>query len=66
MDVINHVFHQRHEHRWAYDFETMAHRLGEAGFTTVERSAYQSSRDPRLAQDRSDHASYSLYVEAVR
>jgi predicted SAM-dependent methyltransferase len=24
MDVVNHVFHQRHEHRWAYDFETLA------------------------------------------
>jgi predicted SAM-dependent methyltransferase len=65
MDVINHVFHQWHEHRWAYDYETMAHRLREAGFATVERSAYQSSRDPRLAQDRATHAPYSLYVEAV-
>jgi predicted SAM-dependent methyltransferase len=66
MDVINHVFHQRHEHRWAYDFETLAHRLHDAGFATVERSAYQSSRDPRLAQDRATHAPYSLYVEAVK
>jgi predicted SAM-dependent methyltransferase len=65
MDVINHVFHQWHEHRWGYDFETMAHRLRDAGFATIERSAYLSSRNPRLAQDRSTHAPYSLYVEAV-
>ncbi len=66
MDVINHVFHQWHEHRWAYDCEAMTHRLQEAGFTTIEQRTYQSSRDPRLAQDRSVHAPYSLYVEAVK
>ena len=66
MDVINHVFHQWHEHRWAYDFETLVHRLSAAGFTTVERSAYQRSRDSQLANDRDVHAPYSLYVEAVK
>ena len=66
MDIINHVFHQWHEHRWAYDFETLVHRLNAAGFTRVERSAYLQSRDPRLAQDRDVHAPYSLYVEAIK
>jgi hypothetical protein len=66
MDVINHVFHQWHEHRWAYDFETLAHRLTSAGFVTIERRRFQCSHDPRLAQDRDIHAPYSLYVEAVR
>ena len=66
MDVVNHVFHQWHEHRWAYDFETLAQRLHSAGFITVERSAYHRSRDPVLANDRDVHARYSLYVEAVK
>ena len=66
MDIINHVFHQWDEHRWAYDFETLAHRLKAAGFTRVERSAYLSSREPALGQDRAVHAPYSLYVEAVK
>ncbi len=66
MDIINHVFHQWHEHRWAYDFETLVHRLNTAGFTRVERSAYQSSHDPKLAADRDVHAPYSLYVEAIK
>ena len=66
MDIINHVFHQWHEHRWAYDFETLAHRLNAAGFARVERSAYQSSHDPMLAADRDVHAPYSLYVEAIK
>ncbi len=66
MDVINHVFHQRHEHRWAYDFETLAHRLSAAGFGAVQRKSFRQSHDARLAQDRDVHAPYSLYVEAIR
>lgn len=66
MDVINHVFHQWHEHRWGYDFETLAHRLHQAGFTEVERSAYRQSREAALADDRDVHAPYSLYVDAVK
>jgi hypothetical protein len=66
MDVVNHVFHQWHEHRWAYDFETLAHRLRAAGFLRVERMAYRRSIDPRLACDRTVHAPYSLYVDAVK
>ena len=66
MDVVNHVFHQWHEHRWGYDFETLADRLRRAGFTRIHCSAYRSSLDPELAQDREVHAPYSLYVEAVK
>ena len=66
MDIINHVFHQWHEHRWAYDFETLVHRLNAAGFTRVERSGYLQSHDSKLAQDRDVHAPYSLYVEAIK
>jgi predicted SAM-dependent methyltransferase len=66
MDVVNHVFHQWHEHRWGYDFETLADRLGRAGFERITRTAYRSSIDPRLAQDRDVHRAYSLYVDAVK
>jgi predicted SAM-dependent methyltransferase len=66
MDVINHVFHQWHEHRWAYDFETLTHRLRAAGFARIERTSYLESLDPRLACDRPTHAPYSLYVDAVK
>jgi predicted SAM-dependent methyltransferase len=66
MDVINHVFHQWHEHRWGYDFEALAHRLRSAGFDRVERSEYKVSRRAELAQDRDEHAPYSLYVEAIK
>jgi predicted SAM-dependent methyltransferase len=65
MDVVNHVFHQWHEHRWAYDFAALAHRLRVAGFARVERMSFMVSLDPRLACDRDVHAPYSLYVDAV-
>ncbi len=66
MDIVNHVFHQWHEHRWAYDFDTLADRLYRAGFSRVEQSAFQQCRDPRLAQDTPNHAPYSLYVDAIK
>jgi predicted SAM-dependent methyltransferase len=66
LDVINHVFHQWDEHRWAYDFETLEHRLRQAGFSRIERSAYRESSLPVLAQDREAHAPYSLYVDATK
>src|SRR4029077_16605062 len=66
MDIINHVFHSWHEHRWAYDFETLSHRLRGEGFTLLERAAFGQSRLPALAQDRDHHQPYSLYVEAVK
>jgi predicted SAM-dependent methyltransferase len=65
MDVVNHTFHQWHEHRWGYDYETLAHRLRAAGFARVERMAFRRSLDPILAEDREEHAPYSLYVDAV-
>jgi predicted SAM-dependent methyltransferase len=66
MDIVNHVFHQWHEHRWAYDFETLRHRLMAAGFTAVEQRGFRDSMLPALAQDRDVHAPYSLYVDAVK
>jgi hypothetical protein len=66
MDVISHAFHSWHEHRWAYDFESLSHRLRTAGFTVVERPAFGQSRLPALAQDRDHHRPYSLYVEAIK
>lgn len=72
MDVVNHAFHQWHEHRWGYDFETLAHRLHTAGFRYVEQTTYRRSLDPRLAGDEEHpadaavHAPYSLYADAVQ
>ncbi len=66
MDIINHVFHQWHEHRWGYDFETLEHRLKSVGFDRIERKGFQDSIHEKLGNDREEHAPYSLYVEAVK
>ena len=66
MHVINHVFHQSGEHLFAYDFETLAWALRQAGFVKVEQMAFRKSNDPDLAIDQENHAPYSLYVEAVK
>jgi len=66
MDVVNHVFHQGHEHRWGYDFENLSDRLKRAGFLQIRRTAFGQSTLPPLACDREVHKPYSLYVEASR
>jgi predicted SAM-dependent methyltransferase len=66
MDIVNHVFHQWHEHRWAYDFENLWDRLRCAGFAAVRRARFQVSLDPLLAADAAQHSAYSLYVDAVK
>ncbi len=54
------------EHRWAYDFENLRHRLETAGFTNVSQMSYRHSNDLALACDREVHAPYSLYVEGFK
>jgi predicted SAM-dependent methyltransferase len=67
MDVVSHVFHQDHEHHWAYDAESLADRLVRAGFTDITQVAFRESLDPALAVvDNEVHAPYSLYVDARR
>ena len=66
MDVVNHTFHQWHEHRWGYDAESLCRALTEAGFIEVQPSRFRESALPALAQDRDEHRPYSLYVEGRR
>lgn len=66
MDVVNHVFHQYHEHRWGYDFENLKNRLEQAGFVRIAQMGFQQSHMAELACDRPVHAPYSLYVEGFK
>jgi predicted SAM-dependent methyltransferase len=66
LDIVNHAFHQWHEHRWGYDVENLTWLLERAGFSEIVRSAYGASRLPALGRDRDEHAAYSLYVECVK
>jgi len=66
MELINVVFRQGHQHRYAYDFETLAWVLKHYGFARVIHQSFGKSVDPDLCIDRPIHASESLYVEAIR
>lgn len=63
MSIINHVFHQRGEHRAAYDFNTLHHILARHGFSQIKRQCFGQSDDPGMNIDRPNHAPYSLYVD---
>ncbi len=66
MDIVNHIFRQGDEHRYAYDFETLERMLTRAGFSKGVRTEFGASLDPQLRDDLPSHKPYSLYVEAVK
>ena len=66
LDAINHVFRQGHEHKYAYDFNTLAERLRQAGFDQICQMRFGESHSSLLRDDLPNHKPYSLYVEAVR
>jgi SAM-dependent methyltransferase len=51
-------------HSWMYDFDSMATRMQDAGFTDVTRFAYREGRLPEV--DVLDVRPESLFVEALR
>jgi predicted SAM-dependent methyltransferase len=65
MEVVNAVFRQGVEHRYAYDAETLLLLLERHGFDAVQ-SEFGTGQRPELVLDSADRASESLYVEARR
>lgn len=66
MQLINWVFRQDYEHKYAYDEETLILILRQAGFSQIARQSYGISFDPQMAKDREDRSGESLYVEAIK
>jgi predicted SAM-dependent methyltransferase len=64
MELINVVFRQGHQHKFAYDFETLDFLLHRYGFTEVVRKDYGSSLMPELVLDQASRAPESIYVDA--
>jgi predicted SAM-dependent methyltransferase len=60
MEHINYHFRQGDEHRFAYDFNTLAQALGRAGFQQIQRRDF----DPEL--DSVDRKLGTLYVNASK
>lgn len=64
MELMNLIFRQGHDHKFAYDFETLTFLLHRYGFSEVVRQAYATSLMPELCLDQLLRASESLYVDA--
>ena len=64
IELINMVFRQGHEHKFAYDFETLHFVLNRYGFSEIVRKEYAQSLMSELCLDQADRASESLYVDA--
>lgn len=66
MQLINEVFRQGGQHKYAWDFETLRLTLMTAGFTKIYKMDYQKTCDEYLAIDQLVRKPESLYVEAVK
>jgi len=66
MQLINAVFRQGHEHKYAYDEETLVLMLRQAGFSQVIPQHFGVSVYPEMASDSEARRTESLYVEAVK
>jgi predicted SAM-dependent methyltransferase len=66
MEVVNAVFRQGFEHKFAYDYTTLELLLNKSGFSSVQRQDFGKSLMDELCIDLQFRASESLYVEAVK
>jgi predicted SAM-dependent methyltransferase len=66
MQLINEVFRQGNQHKYAYDEETLLLVLREAGFSDATRQRFGVSLDKDMAPDSEARRAESLYVEAVK
>lgn len=65
MEMVNAVFRQGSEHKYAYDAETLMLDLKSAGFPTVVRQQFGKSAKPEAILDTPMRATESLYVEGI-
>jgi len=66
MELMNAVFRQSQEHKFAYDYETMEFIMRQNGFSQIQQQSYQKSALPELAIDQESRKTESLYVEATK
>jgi predicted SAM-dependent methyltransferase len=66
MELINAIFRQNGEHKYAYDAETLIQLLRSVGFSRVTQMSFGASSDPAMPPDTPERQSESLYVEAAK
>ena len=65
MMAVNRIF-RGYGHQFAYDADTMANLLRQAGFTKIKRCTFRIGRMPDLLIDSELRAPQSLFMEATR
>jgi predicted SAM-dependent methyltransferase len=66
MELINYVFRQGQEHKFAYDFETIEFLLKRNGFQDVRKQEYGKSVMREICIDAEIRRTESLYVESIK
>ncbi len=66
MELVNMIFRQWGEHKFAYDFETLKMALERCGFNRVSRMECGVSMGGDPPIDLPERAHESLYVEAFK
>jgi predicted SAM-dependent methyltransferase len=66
MELINVVFRQGGQHKFAYDFETLSYALRKFGFSDVRHQQFGQGVASELCLDSARRAPESLYVDAVK
>jgi predicted SAM-dependent methyltransferase len=66
MELVNHVFRQGQQHKFAYDFETIEFLLKRNGFQDVRKQEYGRSVMPEICIDLEIRRTESLYVESIK
>lgn len=66
MQLVNAVFRQNGEHKYAYDEETLVLIVRDAGFARALPQSFGISIDPDMAPDSEARKTESLYVEAIK
>lgn len=66
MELVNVLFRQYFEHKFAWDYETMEFVLRRYGFSSICKQGFGQSLGDGLALDMPSRAPESLYVEAVK
>jgi predicted SAM-dependent methyltransferase len=64
--ILNHIFRQNGEHKYAYDFEALKYVLAKHGFKNITRQRYRQSIDKQLTEDQANHSNHSLYVDCIK
>lgn len=66
IELINEIFRQGSQHKYAYDFETMEFLLERYGFGQIVKQEYGKSIRPEICLDQKARELESLYVEGSK